>query len=264
MNERRISRVLRMFVFKTPGECPVCEREVIFKAERESRIDIKWYGGWFRDALRCLCCGSLPRDRALYTVIERYYPNWRSLAIHESSSAGREISRKLRADCYGYIGTQYDTSTEFGKYNPKTGYRSEDLEKQTFLDEVFDIVITQDVFEHLFRPDIAIREIERTLKVGGAYIMTVPLANRNRKSERRAIEADGIVSHLKEPQYHGNPVSAEGSLVTIDWGNDILEYIGYTSGLISSMVQIEDMSRGIVGNHVEVFICKKSSRCFDI
>ncbi|WP_371419407.1 methyltransferase domain-containing protein [Bradyrhizobium sp. CCBAU 051011] len=35
-----------------------------------------------------------------------------------------------------------------------------------FADDTFDLVITQDVFEHIFRPDLAISDIARTLKIG--------------------------------------------------------------------------------------------------
>jgi ubiquinone/menaquinone biosynthesis C-methylase UbiE len=46
-------------------------------------------------------------------------------------------------------------------------------EAQSFPAESFDIVVTQDVFENLFAPDRAIKEIARTLRPGGAHIMTV-------------------------------------------------------------------------------------------
>ncbi|MGH8487345.1 MAG: class I SAM-dependent methyltransferase [Gammaproteobacteria bacterium] len=53
---------------------------------------------------------------------------------------------------------------------PCEKYRCENLEEQTFHDEFFDLVITQDVFEHVFHPDLAIREIARTLRPGGRVI----------------------------------------------------------------------------------------------
>jgi len=38
----------------------------------------------------------------------------------------------------------------------------------------FDLVITQDFFEHVLRPAKAFAEIARTLKPGGALIYAVP------------------------------------------------------------------------------------------
>ena len=45
-----------------------------------------------------------------------------------------------------------------------TGYRCEDIERQTFADETFDLVISQDVMEHVFRPDLSYRQIYPTLR----------------------------------------------------------------------------------------------------
>lgn len=69
----------------------------------------------------------------------------------------------------------------FGEKHPTHGYRSEALERQTFADERFDLVMTQDVMEHIFDVEAAFRKIYRT------------------------------VAHLFPPEYHGNPMSKEGS-----------------------------------------------------
>jgi SAM-dependent methyltransferase len=76
-------------------------------------------------------------------------------------------SKKLRSECAGYIETQFDLTVPLGEVHRTRGYRCEDLERQTFADNSFDLVITQDVFEHIVKPDLAIREIARTLRPGG-------------------------------------------------------------------------------------------------
>lgn len=43
-----------------------------------------------------------------------------------------------------------------------------------FGDEIFDVVICKDVFEHLVFPDYTLKEITRTLKKGGFFILHVP------------------------------------------------------------------------------------------
>lgn len=40
----------------------------------------------------------------------------------------------------------------------------------TLEDESFDLVISQDVFEHLFNPELAFAEVARTLELGGAHL----------------------------------------------------------------------------------------------
>ncbi len=120
------------------GFCPTCDSPVLFTA----------YNSWLRDHLLCSNCGSIPRERALMHVIETYYPDSRQLKIHESSPGKRGASEKLSAQCSGYLGSHYDRSVPLGSCGA-SGYQSEDLEKLTFKDESFDLVITQDVVEHL-------------------------------------------------------------------------------------------------------------------
>jgi len=185
------------------------------------------------------------------------YPDWRNLHIHESSPEQRGASARFLAECKNYTVTQYDPELGFGLEHESKRYRSEDLESQTFPPEAFDLVITQDVFEHLMHPDKAIQEIARTLRPGGAHIFTVPLVNGINLSRRRAALVNGEITHIEEPSYHGNPMSAEGSLVTFDWGYDIVSYLTLQSGLVLSLVDIFDPGRGICAAYNEVIVAFK-------
>jgi hypothetical protein len=247
------------FVFQISGRCPICEQPTDFVAVRDEPLDEYWFPHWFRGELLCGNCHSLPRERALFSVLRMLYPNWRVLHIHESSPSPRGASQRIRTECPHYVETQYDPAVGFGNLHPTRGYRSEDLEAQTFGSECFDLVITQDVFEHLFAPDRAIREIARTLRPGGAHIMTVPIVNGIERSERRARMVDGAPQFIKEAQYHGNPMSAKGSLVTVDWGYDIIDYLTAHSGLSTSMFYFDDLSRGMRAVYLEVLVCRKTA-----
>ncbi|HEY7161047.1 MAG TPA: class I SAM-dependent methyltransferase, partial [Acidobacteriota bacterium] len=85
-------------------------------------------------------------------------------------------------------------TVETSSYNPlkllgaKLGshHSNQNIEKLTFADSSFDIVITSDVMEHVRLDDDAHREIQRVLKPGGFYIFTVP-SNRD-DSETRTLE----------------------------------------------------------------------------
>ncbi len=238
------------FSFRHDGACPVCEKRVTFSAD----------GPYFRNALKCPVCRSVPRHRAFMHVLNTYFPGWRDLAIHESSPGWDPVSAKLVAQAKGYLASQYDTRVPFGTLVPAPRmpcrtYRSENLERQTFADETFDLVVTQDVFEHIFRPDLAIKEIARTLKPGGATLMTVPIVRKAKPSQRRAALADdGGVRHLLPPDYHGNPLGPDGSLVTVDWGYDIVSYLQHHSGLSFVMHRIDDLDLGIRADLNEVLI----------
>jgi SAM-dependent methyltransferase len=238
-----------VYAFRHDGVCPVCEKSVTFSAD----------GPYFRNTLRCSHCRSVPRHRALMHVLAAHFPDWQDLSLHESSPGWDPLSAKLAVRCKNYTASQYDTAVPFGTTVPAPrmpcrAYRSENLECQTFADEAFDLVVTQDVFEHVFRPDLAIKEIARTLKPGGATLMTVPIVRKTKPSQRRATIVDGEVRHLLPPDYHGNPLSAEGSLVTVDWGYDIVSYLQHHSGLAFMLCRVDNLDLGIRADLIEVLV----------
>ena len=231
------------FHFEHAGYCCVCERSVIFVADDP----------YFRNHLRCPLCNLTPRYRALFYVLTKCFPHWRECDIHESSPGADLVSERLKREAKSYIATQWDKSIPFGAMHP-SGYRSEDLQAQTFADESFDLVVTQDVFEHIFEPDQAIKEIARTLRPGGAFVATVPIILKNIPSRRRASFASGKILHHLTAQYHGNPIAKEGSLVTIDWGYDIVGYLQHHSGLNMCMIEIDNIDLGIRADLIDVLV----------
>lgn len=234
--------------YNNQGYCYTCDSQTIFFAQ----------GQWLRDEYICTHCHSIPRERALMYCIENFYPHWRELAIHESSPAGRGASARLQQHCPNYIGTQYFADFELGSIHP-SGWRNENLEQQKFADQSFDLVITQDVMEHIFHPDQAFAEIARTLKPGGAHIFTVPLINKASRSEPWAKQGEnGSVVFLHEPEYHGNPINSEGVPVTMHWGYDICDHISHCSGLYTTMIYIDNLSLGIRAEYIEVLISRKA------
>jgi SAM-dependent methyltransferase len=189
-------------------------------------------------------------------VIRELVPDWSHRHIHESSPGGRGTSVVLARDCPNYVGTQYFPSVARGTF--KDGVRCEDLEAQTFPDESFDLVVTQDVMEHIFNPDQAYREIWRTLKIGGLYIHTTPIYKTRATTERRAsLAQDGTVLHHAEPEYHGNPVDPRGSLVTFHYGYDLAELIAQWTSFDVEIRRYHQRSSGIVAEFSEVIVCRK-------
>jgi len=228
------------------GYCTICDCRVWFHET----------GPWLRDQYVCLSCGSIPRNRALVKVLNDHFPEWRELRIHESSPGGRS-SDKMRRECKRYIGSQFFSGIPRGQ--SKDGQRSEDLEALTFPDESFDLVITQDVFEHVLRPAKAFAEIARTLKPGGAHVYTVPYY-RGKKTIVRA-EPNGMkgVTHLMKPDYHGNPIDAAGSLVITEWGDELCDFVFRSSGMTTTIFNFYDPRFGLKGEFLDVLISRKTS-----
>jgi len=226
------------------GYCPICESRTVFIIRQD----------WLRDFYHCVRCASIPRWRALIHVLQTHFPNWRELRIHESSPGGAS-SEKLRRECPNYLASHFFPEVTPGEM--KHGFGSENLEQQTFKDAEFDLVVTQDVFEHILDPARAFSEIARTLKPDGAHVFTVPWYYW-KKTLLRAISENGSIKYLEKPDYHGNPIDPNGSLVVREWGWDLCDFIYTHSGLTTTAIRINDESRGIKAEFIEVFISRKT------
>jgi SAM-dependent methyltransferase len=228
------------------GYCTICERSVFFAKT----------GPWLRDEYICLGCRSIPRNRALLKILSQHFPAWRDLHIHESSPCGAS-SDKIRRECHKLVQTQFFPDVPRGEV--RAGERSEDLESLTFPDGSFDLVITQDVFEHILRPEKAFAEIARTLKSGGAHVFTVPYyCGKSTVVRARADKAGGL-EHLMEPDYHGNPIDPVGSLVVTQWGDEICNFIFQASGMTTSIFNFFNTRFGLEGEFLDVFVSRKAN-----
>jgi SAM-dependent methyltransferase len=175
------------------------------------------------------------------------------MKIHESSPSGA-ASAKLKKECSDYTPTYFYPDIEPGHFH--NGFRSENLEYMTFADDSFDLVITQDVLEHVLNPDKAFKEIVRTLKPGGAHVFTIPLHSGN-KTVVRAVEQNGQVKYLENKVFHGNPIDEKGALVATDWGDDLPDYIEETTGLSTETYSFNDPHFGLKAWALDVFITRK-------
>lgn len=236
-----------MSFLESQGTCPTCLQAVTFRAR----------GPWLRDDFLCTGCGSVPRERALMLVLDELFPGWPDLVIHESSPTDRGATHRLRTGAPGWFPSFHFPGAAPGEF--VKGYRSEDLENLSFADESIDLHVTQDVMEHIFRPERAFAEIARTLRPGGAHVFTTPLVRKREPSVVRAVRTEtGEIRHLLEPVYHGDPIDRSGTLVTVDWGFDICEKIHDASGLFTHIIRIDDLSKGIRAEYIEVLVTMKS------
>ena len=229
------------------GQCEICAGRTVFALR----------GAWIRGDLLCVRCASRPRNRALMAVLNEHFAGWRGARIHECSPSGPLLA-KFRRECPGYIGSHFYPKRPLG--SQQGDFVCQDLERLTFEDAAFDLVITQDVLEHILEPEAAFREIARTLKPGGAHVFTVPWYYWQATVRRARRAADGNVEHLLPPDYHGNPIEPKGrSLVVSEWGRDLLEVIDGCSGVKTQVYRLDDARRGISGAFVDVFVSRRPS-----
>ncbi len=202
----------------------------------------------YRESLTCARCKTTSRYRSIARGILRAVADIagvqaESLQELSSKDSARRIAIYDTQQAFAYEANAYplpellsrcrwiDVQTSvyrpsepFGK---KLGPRmsNQNLERLTFPDSRFDIVITSDVMEHVRLEDRAHKEIRRVLKPGGVYLFTVPHF-RNRETLVRVRVADpedpSRDEHLLEPEYHGDANSEENrALAYRAFGTDL-------------------------------------------
>lgn len=229
------------------GTCPVCEKDTEFRSQ----------DGWFRDNLRCAACDSIPRERAFAWALATFCPDWRERRVHESSPADRAVSRKLRDGAKDYIASQFFPDIKPGA--TKNGVRCENLEAMTFPEGSIGLHAHLDVMEHVNRPDLCLREMERTLAPGGMAIFTTPVYKERVETRRRAVYFPDGVEHIENPpEYHGNPIDDAGSLVTFHFGQNFSDLMrAWAPGLSILQILPNDPAIGVIGEFRDVFVLHK-------
>jgi SAM-dependent methyltransferase len=236
------------------SECPICLDSLTFEAE-----DDFWS---CRDGLvsaKCPFGKCVTRERAvaraLFSLYER--KDVFQLRIHEAAPAGRGLSSYLAKNCMDYTQSGYFPDLPMGSF--QGGLCNQNLEKQTFDSQSFDIVLHLDVLEHLFNPFAALNEIYRTLRPGGCCIFTAPTEHSLIESRQVAsIDQTGLVSYTCPPKYHGNPQTpGEGSLVTWEYGYNLPLLIQRHTPFDVEVRRYQSRISAVMGYMNEVYICYK-------
>jgi hypothetical protein len=156
------------------------------------------------------------------------------------------LANVLRARFAGFVASEYlPTAIEKAKFRDT---RHEDIQALSFPDSSFDLYVSCEVMEHI--PDVpaALREAARILRPGGQFIATFPFQTKGASTVAKAEIRGGEIVHLTEPEYHGNPVDPQGSLVFSIPGWDILD-LARTSGFeTAEMVMMSSRHYGIIAN----------------
>lgn len=218
------------------GHCPQCETQTQF-IRLQSVLELKGIGKTQQFASCCKNCQSIIRERTTIDTLNTFFPNWKTGIVHESSPSVRRIKNMkylLQNSIGEYSYSYFYPNVPLGGYSGEG--RCENLENLTFPDESIDFIISTDVFEHVNDPFAAFASVCRVLKRNGAHVFTVPY-HRHLKTAFRTNTRFGHLVNLNIPQYHGNPITDEGALVTVDWGYDIAKYIyEATDGKLKTVV----------------------------
>lgn len=151
--------------------------------------------------------------------------------IYETGRSG--ILSELLGQTNNYIFSEYKEGYQSGQY--KDGILIQDLTSLSFTDNKFDLILSQDVFEHIGDPEKALSEIRRVLKPDGLFIFTVPLHEFS-KTFKRANQNGNDIRTILPAVYHSDPNDENGCIVFTDWGidtADILRKNGFETEQIS-------------------------------
>jgi SAM-dependent methyltransferase len=196
-------------------------------------------------------------------ILERFAPQFDSLAQARTALRSFSIYSAVANDLFDkMIGVRNQSfiSSEFFPNVPagekKNGVICEDLERLSFADEAFDLVLTEDVLEHVRHPESAFKEIFRVLKPNGYHVFTIPFYFDRKTTARVDTTADKDV-YLLEPEYHGDTLR-DRILVYTDFGYDLLSQLS-TLGFktdISFSTHHDAVRYGIADSYVFI-----SSKC---
>ena len=103
------------------------------------------------------------------------------------------------------------------------GIRHEDATRLSFASGSLDLVVSNDVFEHVPDPYRAFAECARVLQPGGVLLATFPFHNCLEVSVKRARQGTHGPIYKQQPVYHGNPICSSGTLVYTDFGWDVIQ-----------------------------------------
>lgn len=226
-NEKQLLASVSTEAFAVDGFCVPCDKNVAFLVDMQSggqRDGHSWIPNW-RERLECPLCRMNNRQRLMATLVKQALsakPAQRVYFMEQVTPIfnwAKAIFRQHQIFGSEYLGHEYVGGAVV------KGIRHEDVENLSFADESLDLIISNDVFEHVPNPPKAFAECARVLKPGGIMLATIPFHRFNDFSVIRARLSDGNLEHILPPAFHGNPVSADGSLVFTDFGWDMLDTI---------------------------------------
>ena len=213
--------------------CAVCNKTTSYSIDK---MQSHSYEPNYRERVFCSSCKLNSRWRAIIETYEFLYGKSRTqIYIAEAST----LLFHTFVSKFGQFASIYGSEFLGANIIPgeiQNGIRHEDLQDLSFPDKKFDLVITNDVLEHVANLDEVLWEIVRVLKPGGRHLFTIPFYSQLEHSRIRAKILNGNIVHVLEPTYHANPIDkGGGSLVYTDFGWDILErlvQVGFSDAFV--------------------------------
>jgi len=207
--------------------------------------------------------GSLSRHRAVLLILRNLIragllPQDLDLRLY-CPELLTPFAQRLQALFPGYVGSEFLPDPE----DPRRGSLDhQDICCLTHADDQFDLIICNELFEHLYDLPAALREIKRVLRPDGWLLSTCPITFGQRDSIVRARHRPGAMPGdpaqaelLTEPEFYGDPVNPEnGSLVYQIPGWDLLDLARQAGLLDGCFIWVNAPAYGILGKEIPAVI----------
>jgi SAM-dependent methyltransferase len=189
------------------------------------KVQGAWVPRW-RAGLVCPSCSMSSRMRAMATFIADH------LARLPPSDLVVVYLMEQRTPLFQWLVTKFPqtaiTGSEYFGPEAEAGtvqqdLRHEDAHALSFGDSSLDLVVSNEVLEHVSDPVKVISECARVLRPGGCLFLTIPFRPYLDQNLVRARVIEGHIEHLTPPIYHGKDFGQH--LVFTEFGWELFEQL---------------------------------------
>lgn len=224
------------------GFCSVCKKDTEFD------ISLPWTT-FTEGVATSRCCLLSSRMRFVYDVVLKHYKPGMTVYASEQITS---FYKKLKNIIPDLIGSEFLPPEQ---RNGKIHF--EDATKLSFDNESIDLYISNDVLEHVSDYKLAFSEAYRVLKHGGKFIFHIPFYFLDKTEIRAELTRNGKINFIKNPIYHGDPLSKNGALVFTDFGWDLFDLVRSYNVSDFYMYMVNDIRSGYLHSNSFCFIMEK-------
>lgn len=241
------------------GFCIVCNKQLNFKVDYAYGCSIngQQVPNW-RESIVCEECRLNNRTRSFVHIFEQLARPGFLTKIYLAEQLSLLYQHLIKKYPF-LVGSEY-IGNNAAQFVERAGIcvQHQDLTLLTYEDNLFDVVMHQDVLEHIPDYSAALREGFRTLKPGGYMFFTAPFVPNSEKNIIRAcMLPDGSIEHLLTPEYHGNPLAPEGCLAFYHFGWELLEQMKTIGFKEPAAVFYWSREYGYLGGDQLLFMARK-------